>query len=152
MLFRSTAGLIAGDFAGLTPETVKTAGQKLYLRHGITGVRGQAEAGFPAVLHAGLPILREGLEQGLSLNDAGCAALLALMSAAVDTNLIARSDYETQQKIAWETAYLLRENPFPGEELLRKMDEAFREKNLSPGGSADLLALTFFLHMLQEDA
>ena len=90
--------------------------------------------------------------EGLSLNDAGCAALLALMSAAVDTNLIARSDYEIQQKIAWETAYLLRENPFPGEELLWKMDEAFREKNLSPGGSADLLALTFFLHMLQEDA
>lgn len=149
---RMTAGLVEGDFAGLTPETAETAGQKLYLRHGITGVRGQAEAGFPAVLHAGLPTLREGLARGLSINEAGCAALLALMSAAVDTNLIARSDYETQQKIAWETAYLLRENPFPGEELLRKMDEVFREKNLSPGGSADLLALTFFLHMLQEDA
>ena len=31
-----TAGLVAKDFAGLTPETAKTAGQKLYLRHGIT--------------------------------------------------------------------------------------------------------------------
>ena len=147
-----TAGLIAGDFGGLTPETAETAGQKLYLRHGITGVRGQAEEGFPAVLHAGLPTLREGLARGLSINEAGCAALLALMAAAVDTNLIARGDFETQQKIAWETAYLLRENPFPAEALLRRMDEAFMEKNLSPGGSADLLALTFFLHMLQEDA
>lgn len=148
---RMTAGLVAEDFQGLTPENAKTVGQKLYLQYGIAGVRGQAEAGFPAVREAGLPVLEAGLARGLSLNDAGCAALLALMAAAVDTNLIARSDYETQQKIAWEIAYLLRENPFPGEDLLRKMDEAFREKNLSPGGAADLLALTWFLHLMKGD-
>jgi triphosphoribosyl-dephospho-CoA synthetase len=142
-----TQGITKTDFTGM-----QTTGETLFVRHGITGIRGQAEAGFPALTQVGLPVLEAGLSRGLSLEEAGCAALLHLMCAITDTNLIARSDYETQQKIAWETAYLLRENPFPGEELLRKMDEAFREKNLSPGGSADLLALTFFLHMLQEDA
>ena len=146
------AGLVAKDFAGLTPETAKTAGQKLWLRHGITGVRGQAEAGFPAVGKVGLPKLEDGLARGLSINDAGCAALLAMLAASTDTNLIARSDYETQQRIALETAILLQKNPFPEEAVLRQMDAAFVEKNLSPGGTADLLAMTYFLHFLKEDA
>ena len=147
-----TAGLVEKDFSGLTAENAKTAGQKLYLQHGISGVRGQAEAGFPAVLKVGLPKLEEGLAKGLSINEAGCAALLAMMAAAVDTNLISRSDYETQQHIALETALLLQKKPFPEEALLKKMDTVFMEKNLSPGGTADLLAMTFFLYLLKEDA
>lgn len=147
-----TAGLVDKDFAGLTAENAKTAGQKLYLRHGITGIRGQAEAGFPAVLKVGLPKLEEGLARGLSINAAGCAALLAIMAAATDTNLISRSDYETQQHIALETAILLQKTPFPEEEALQQMDVAFIERNLSPGGTADLLAMTYFLHLLKEDA
>ena len=83
-------GLVEQDYRRLTPETACTAGETLYLRHGVTGVRGQAAAGFPAVRTVGLPTLEEGLAQGLSWNDAGCKALLALMGTAEDTNLMAR--------------------------------------------------------------
>lgn len=149
---RMTTGLTARDFSGLTPETAITAGQKLYIRHGITGVRGQAEAGFPAVGKVGLPKLEEGLARGLDLNDAGCAALLAMLASAVDTNLISRSDYGTQQRIAMETSIALLKEPFPGEDALRDMDAAFIKQNLSPGGTADLLAMTYLLHFLKEEA
>ena len=148
---RMTAGLVETDFAGLTEESAVTAGQKLYVRHGITGVRGQAEAGFPAVGKVGLPKLEEGLEKGLSLNDAGCAALLAMMAASTDTNLISRSDVAVQRQLALEMAGLLEQEPFPGEETLKALDEAFIRRNLSPGGTADLLALTYFLHFVKED-
>lgn len=141
-----TAGLTEEDFHGLTEETARTAGQKLYLRHGITGVRGQAEAGFPAVGQVGLPKLKEGLAEGLSLNDAGCAALLAMMASSVDTNLISRSDYETQQRIAAEIGALLEKEPFPKAERLKELDEGFIRKNLSPGGTADLLAMVYLLY------
>lgn len=149
---RMTAGLVKKDFSGLNAENAKTAGQKIYLQHGITGVRGQAEAGFPAVRQVGLPRLEEGLARGLSINDAGCAALLAMMASTADTNLISRSNFETQQRIASETALLLKVNPFPEEALLQKMDAVFVEKNLSPGGTADLLAMTYLLYLLKEDA
>jgi len=147
-----TAGLVRKDFAGVSEENAVTNGQKLYVQWGITGVRGQAEAGFPAVGKVGLPKLEEGLARGLSVNDAGAAALLAMLAAATDTNLIARSDVETQQRIALETAIWLQKDPFPEIHLLERMDREFIRRNLSPGGTADLLAMTFFLHFLKAEA
>ena len=146
-----TRGLTARDFAGLTAETAVTAGQRQYLQYGVTGVRGQAEAGFPAVLTAGLPRLEEALSRGHSLNDAGCAALLALMAAADDTNLIHRGGLILQRRIADALTDRLREEPFPEPALLREMDEAFIRRNLSPGGTADLLALTYLLYFLKAE-
>lgn len=141
-------GIVAADFAGITAENAKTVGEQLYAAYGITGVRGQAEAGFPAVLNAGLPILRQGLSEGLSLNDAGCAALLHLLSVTDDTNLIHRSDRETQLQVRSQVAAILKETPYPSQEVLTRLDQQFIGKNLSPGGSADLLAVTYFLHFL----
>lgn len=145
-------GLVDKDYVNLTVENAVTAGQKLYLKYGITGVRGQAEAGFPAVWKVGLPKLEAGLARGMSINDAGCAALLEMMAATVDTNLIHRSDYETQQKTAMDTALMLMQDPFPGREKLEALDRAFMEQNLSPGGTADLLAMVYLLHFLKEEA
>ena len=143
-----TKGITTNDFAGITPENAVTAGQKLYAKYGITGVRGQAEAGFPAVLEAGIPTLKAGLQKGLSLNDAGCAALLHLMAAATDTNLIHRSDPDTQKAVTEQISHLLQETPFPRRDVLETLDAAFIRQNLSPGGTADLLAITYFLQFL----
>ncbi len=141
-----TKGLVAQDFGGITEP--KTAGEKLYLQHGITGIRGQAEQGFPAVLNVGLPILQEGLSRGFSLNDAGCATLLHLLAVTDDTNMISRSDLNTLREIQGRLQTLLADDPYPDLSVIEKLDREFIERNLSPGGSADLLALTYFLHFL----
>lgn len=146
-----TAGIVAADFAGLTNETAVTVGQKLYLNHQITGVRGQMEEGLPAVKNVGLPILKEGLSQGLDINRAGCAALLALITATTDTNLIARSSLAVQQETVSQIKKLLNENPYPDPQFLRELDSEFIEKNLSPGGSADLLAVCYLLYFLENE-
>jgi triphosphoribosyl-dephospho-CoA synthetase len=144
-----TQGLVKADFGGLTQECAVTVGQKLYLNYGITGVRGQMEAGLPAVRKAGLPVLKEGIRRGLSINDSGCAALLALMASSTDTNLIARSDLATQQATVVRLKELLSVNPYPDRQTLEQLDREFVEKNLSPGGSADLLAICYFLYFLE---
>lgn len=146
-----TKGLTANDFAGLTPENAVTTGQKLYLNYKITGIRGQVEAGFPAVRDAGLPVLKEGIRRGYSINDAGCAALIALITAATDTNLIARSDYDTQQRIVERLKELILQTPYPGKDALEALDQDFIKKNLSPGGSADLLAVCYLLYFLENE-
>ena len=135
----------------LHKENAKTVGENLFAQHGITGVRGQAEAGFPAVLEIGLPTLEKGLEQGLSLNDAGCGALLAILACTADTNLIHRSDLQQQHSVSAKITELLANNTYPSAQVLQDLDREFIEKNLSPGGSADLLALTYFLHFLRTD-
>ena len=145
---KMTKGLVEADLGNVTQESAATAGEGLYARYGITGIRGQAEAGFPAVREVGLPVLRQGLREGLSLNDAGCGALLHLMCAAEDTNLIKRGGRELARWAQMEVGQLLRTTPYPSPDAISAMDQAFIAKNLSPGGSADLLALTYFLHFL----
>ena len=146
-----TAGLVSRDYGNLTPETAKTAGQKLFLQYGITGVRGQAEAGFPAALKVGLPKLEAALAAGKTINEAGCAALLAMLADTVDTNMLHRGGYELAKKTAEEIGALLEKEPFPTKETLEHLDNAFIRDNLSPGGTADLLALTYLLHFLKEE-
>lgn len=143
------AGLLESDFSGLTLKNAKTVGERLYVQYGITGIRGQAAAGFPAVQNVGLPVLREGLRKGLSMNDAGCAALLHLIAATDDTNLIRRSNRETQLSIRAQVAALVKETPFPPPPVIEALDDEFIRKNLSPGGCADLLAMCYFLLSLQ---
>lgn len=141
-------GLVEKDFAGVTMENAQTAGQRLFAKYGITGIRGQAEKGFPAVASTGLPLLRACLRKGLSLNDAGCVALLYIIGAAEDTNLIARSDPDTARGVTRQILNILGDTPTPSLTVIEQLDREFIEKNLSPGGSADLLAATYFLHFL----
>jgi len=146
-----TKGLVSKDYANLTLETAKTVGQQLYLQYGITGVRGQAEAGFPAVLNIGLPKLEAGLALGKSINEAGCAALHAMLAESMDTNMIHRSSYEIRQEYARNLAALLEKEPFPTTENIEALDREYIQNNLSPGGTADLLALVYLLHFLKEE-
>ena len=139
---------VLSDFDGLTQENARTEGERLFIQYGITGVRGQAKEGFPAVMDVGLPVFRKGLAEGLSVNDAGCATLLHLIATTDDTNLIRRSDRQTQLDIRRQIASLLADTPYPATDVIEQLDQQFIEKNLSPGGSADLLALTYFLYSL----
>ena len=146
-----TSGLTKQDFADITEENAVTAGQKLYVQYGITGIRGQVEAGLPVVLHHGLPVLENGLKLGYDINRAGCAALLEILVHSTDTNMIARSSRERQ--LAWvaRVKELLAQTPYPDEEALVELDDQFIAENLSPGGSADLLALTYLLHFFKTE-
>ena len=146
-----TEGLVDQDYVNLTQKTAKTAGQKLYLQYGITGVRGQAEAGFPVVLNVGLPKLEAALAAGMSINDAGCVALLAMLADTVDTNMIHRGGYERAKETSENLRILLEKEPFPTKETLETLDREFIRRNLSPGGTADLLALVYLLYFLKEE-
>lgn len=143
-----TQGLTARAFAGVTAENARTHGEKLYALYGITGARGQAEQGFPTVLSHGLPVLEKALGEGKSLNDAGCAALLSMLTADTDTNMIFRGGLETAQDAVRKTQALLDQSSFPPRDELDRLNDYFVERNLSPGGTADLLSVCCLLHFL----
>lgn len=143
-------GIVAEDFSGITTDTAKTSGEMLYAQYGITGVRGQAEAGFPAVLDVGLPAFKSALRNGCNINHAGCIALLHLIANTDDTNLIHRSSRSRQLEICEEMHALLEIDPYPSMDVIKDLDQKFIAENLSPGGSADLLAMTYFLDNIEK--
>ena len=146
-----TKGLTQQDLADVTTENAVTAGQKLYAQYGITGIRGQVEAGLPVVLHHGLPVLENGLKLGYDINRAGCAALLEILVHSTDTNMIARSSRKRQLEVITELKQCLEKEPYPDAFELAVLDDRFIAENLSPGGSADLLALTYLLHFFKTE-
>ncbi len=146
---KMTEGLTKNDYSNIKEPL--TAGQRFYKEYGVLGVRGQAEAGFPAVLKAGLPVLEKGLELGLDNDRIGAAALLAMLCADDDTNMISRGGRQEQLRTTKKVEELLKGNPFPDKETLMHLDDQFIEKNLSPGGSADLLALSWLLHFFKTE-
>ena len=136
-----TRGVTARELGGLTAQTAGTAGERHVVQHGSTGIRGQMEAGLPAVVNCGLPVLEQELAAGKTNDEAGAAALLALIAQTEDTNLLTRGGPEGQR---WAVEAVQREKD------LHALDQAFIERNLSPGGCADLLAVCWLLHFLQE--
>lgn len=148
----STCAAMAADLLQDFEHPADTVGHRLYREHGITGIRGQAAVGYPSVGKIALPKLEEGLDQGLSLNDAACAVLLSLIAHTQDTCMIHRGGMVLAEETAAQIAGLLEEKPFPDRETLKALDDAFIAKHLSPGGSADLLAMTLMLWFLKGDS
>ena len=146
-----TNGITTYDYAGLTKENARTAGQRFYVMYGITGIRGEMENGLPVVSQYGLPLLEQLLSEGKSEDEAGAAVLLTIMAHMTDTNLIARSDLKTQKAVSAQAQKVIEADNCPGTALLGEMNEQFMEQNLSPGGSADLLAVCWMLHFVKEE-
>ncbi len=139
---------VASDIASFDGST---AGQRLYLNHGIPGIRGEIAAGLPSIKNISLPAYQNGLRAGLSANDAGAIALLHLITEVKDTNLYHRGGVEGANFAANAARALLRENEFPCLEQVEALDDVFITRNLSPGGCADLLAVTYFISSLAEN-
>lgn len=124
-----------------------TYGEKLYREKGIAGIRGEAMNGFPNLLGA-LQVFEKHLAQGYSENDAGVITLLHLIAGVEDTNLYHRGGVAGAAFAKVAAGTLLDDFSLHSAE---ELDRQFVEKNLSPGGSADLLAATWFLHSLSVD-
>lgn len=127
---------------------METVGERLYAHSGIRGIRGEVVAGLPSVKNTGLPVYRACLEQGQNQNMAGVITLLHLITQVEDTNMISRGGLEGAQEGAARVSDLLKGGCNPTWEQLQELDAYFVQRNLSPGGCADLLAAVYFIHRL----
>jgi holo-ACP synthase/triphosphoribosyl-dephospho-CoA synthase len=137
--------------AASKPEAELTAGERLHRRSGVEGARGEAARGFPSALRVGLPRLRSHLAAGLSRNDALVETLLALCATVEDTCVLARGGPEGLEYLrtgAGRALALGGTRTEAGRDAVRALDDGLIARNLSPGGCADLLAVTGFLDRL----
>ena len=136
---------VISDLASADGET---AGQRLYLSCGLKGIRGEVAAGLPSVAKIGLPVFTDCLQQGLTKEHAGAITLLHLIAHVEDTNLYHRGGPEGAAWAVGAVKTLLQQEPYPSIAAMEALDDAFILRNLSPGGCADLLAVTYFLSSL----
>ncbi|MRS89620.1 triphosphoribosyl-dephospho-CoA synthase CitG [Enterobacteriaceae bacterium RIT714] len=124
-------GLVARELAGRSGRA--TAGERQYQQLGLTGARGEAESGFATV--------RQVLPQwnGYQLHD----LLLRLMAVNQDSNLVSRGGMDGLRYVQGYAKDLLA-NGWDWQ-ALAAMDNALIARNLSPGGSADLLSVGIVL-------
>ncbi|MGI3900966.1 MAG: triphosphoribosyl-dephospho-CoA synthase [Janthinobacterium lividum] len=136
------AGILAG------PVPLQTHGGEARRLYKAGGARAEAAAGFPTLYAVGLPALHEG--RRLAPGDAEAAHLhccFALVATLEDTNLLHRGG-PTGLGFARREATGFLDRGGVGatgwrEDALR-IHRAFVARRLSPGGSADLLAMTLF--------
>ncbi|HEM6116309.1 triphosphoribosyl-dephospho-CoA synthase CitG [Streptococcus pluranimalium] len=140
------------DLQDLTRKKSLSYGEKLYLDYGITGPRGEASTGFPSIIQKALPYFRNLLTYGHNLETAQLQLLLYLMTFVEDGNLIHRGGIEEWQTVKKEAKQLLDQDLT--EDQLKKALSDYNtiliNRHLSPGGSADLLAITLFFAFLEE--
>jgi holo-ACP synthase / triphosphoribosyl-dephospho-CoA synthase len=122
----------------------KSHGEDIYQKYGFSGARGEAESGFRTVFEFGLPQMKG--VNNLS-NETMIKCFLSIASNNTDTNILYRRGPEVL-------------SVFQG--LCRKALENFNEsnysavidfcktENISPGGSADLLAISIFVWFVSE--
>jgi holo-ACP synthase / triphosphoribosyl-dephospho-CoA synthase len=147
---------VAGD--GAAARDAPSHGECCFQHYGMAcgGVRQEAEAGLPAVFEQGLPELRaqlattSGRIPAAQMNAALTRTLLRLMTVVQDTNILYRQDLQTLQTLQQKTHQVLDAGQ-PEEAQARYADliAYCRNHQISPGGSADLLAVTVFMYFVE---
>ena len=133
-LFARAAALAA---AGLPPSSA-THGAQMRARYKAGGAREEALAGFPHGRAAWAALREHGGDP--------FPALLTLLSQVEDTNLLYRGGTEGLAFVQREAAAILAGPPKAYIPRLEALDAACVQRNLSPGGCADLLALGLLLY------
>lgn len=127
-------------------------GSQVASRYGAGGALHEAASGFPHLFEVGLPALQQSLESGADPNSAAVQSLFSLMAVLPDTNLLYRGG-EPGLCFARESARSFLAEGGVHRPCWKKhavdIHRQFVDLNLSPGGSADLLAATVFVNRLQ---
>jgi triphosphoribosyl-dephospho-CoA synthase len=134
-------------------DEAHTAGERMFRRHGLTGARGEAASGFATVRTVALPIYARLQSDGIAEHVALLQVLLHLLAATADTNLVSRGGLSGLTYVRAYARELLQQGGALARHGVRKI-EAFDDdlilRHLSPGGTADLLAVTWFLAQFPE--
>lgn len=146
-------GLTVKDFKGVLNKDVLTHGERLFKEYGYKGIRGEVESGFSTVRDKVVGIMRIWKhDKDLSKNDLFLEILLNLMAESEDTNIVIRGGVEGLKYVRLTAKEFLEcggiRQP-KAKETLEAMNEEFIIRNISPGGAADLLAVSIFLGMIE---
>lgn len=119
-------------------------GSEVRRQYGVKGAMDMALEGYKPLFESWLPFLRRHRDEESVLH----RLLLKIISELDDTNVYHRGGEEGARWLKSEAARLLDDY---SEEALARLDRECIDRNLSPGGCADMLALTILTDSLLTD-
>lgn len=148
---KMTEGLVEKELLTLANKLELSHGEKIYLKYRHEGIRGEVERGIPTVFQYSLELFKQNAD--LSMNDRLVHTLIGLMAKCDDTTIIHRHNIETLESVKEKARYIIEIGGMKstqGRSQIEKMCQEFNTKNISPGGSADLLGITVFLYLVEQ--
>ncbi|MBC2850732.1 citrate lyase holo-[acyl-carrier protein] synthase [Cetobacterium sp. 8H] len=142
---------ILKDFDNIKSKSNLTHGEKLFLNHGIVGVRGIVKKGLDIIFDEAIDVFENSLLKENDINDSMVRTLIFLMSSLEDTTILHRHDIHVLNNVKLEAMELhsMFENSPLDISLLKEIENKYSKDRISPGGAADLLAVTIFLHSIK---
>ena len=134
------------------PIPGQSHGAQALRQHGAGGARAQAATGFPAVYSVGLPAWREAWRLTGNANAAGVQVCFSLIAALEDTNLLHRGGISGLRFCRRTAQDFLDAGGVSHPDWRSRaaaVHRAFVTRGLSPGGSADLLAMTLLVGAIE---
>ncbi len=126
-------------------------GRRIEKQYQIGGILHEARAGYPSVFETGLPTLKRLRAQGWTLENAALNTLLQLIVTTEDSTLLHHAAPDQIFALQNEIRNFLSLRPNQCELLtfVQQLDQKMSQNHWSPGGSADLLALTLFCYFIE---
>ncbi|WP_122641189.1 triphosphoribosyl-dephospho-CoA synthase CitG [Romboutsia sp. Marseille-P6047] len=144
-IIKSMVNDILDDFKDIENKSELTHGEKLYIKYGFTGVRGQVKDGLSVLFNN---IIDKYYDSDLSENDLYTQILIELLAIVEDSTIVYRHDINTLKQVQNDAKELLKIGGVytsNGKIRILELENEYINKNISPGGCADLLAVTIFL-------
>jgi len=134
------------------PCSVKTHGQICFEKYGKDlggGARYEVANGFKTTINSGYLLLSKVFPENLNfiqIQQVLQKVLFSIIANNNDTNVLYRSNLEILKELKQIACISLNSKKYDEKKLL----EFCKEKNISPGGSADLLAVSIFLYFVNK--
>ena len=118
-----------------------THGKKVIEKHNIKGALNSAIDGYTLLFDEWLPFYRKHRNEEYSL----IKLLLFIMTNLDDTNIYYRKGEEVVAHVKQQAQEILDDFSI---DRVEKLNREFVKENISPGGAADMLSLTLFIHSI----
>lgn len=128
-------------------------GKEVLRKFKASGARGEALAGFPAIFNLGLPALKTARRNGASLQQSYLSCFFHLLAEVKDTNILYRSGQEGLAFVQRAARQFLTQGGITAPDYLvhaKKIHQQCVKRNISPGGTADLLAACILLSQWED--
>ncbi|PJI08526.1 MULTISPECIES: triphosphoribosyl-dephospho-CoA synthase CitG [Clostridium] len=149
-IIEMTSGIVKNELENINPNKKMTYGEKIYLDYKIKGVKGEVEAGMPIIFEFSLDFFDECSD--LNINSRLVHTLIGIMQVCEDTNIIHRHSIDVLREVQGKAKNVIQAGGMRsdnGREMIDRLSDEFIEKNISPGGSADILGVTVFMTLVK---